>query len=406
MRRLPLTFSRLACTLVLGAGGMLGSTCPALELLPANSPVQATLSGSLDLETYFSDTPQPGLLFSDDEAFLQPRLRLMLDLARGSHWSGFVQARADRGFDPGLKEDGDVRLDEYGVRWKPFEDPILQVQAGKFATVFGNWVSRHLSSENPFITAPAPYENVLGMTDATAPPTRAAFLGRKVQADKKKEWVTQIWGPSYAHGASVFGIVDKFDYAFELKSHALSSRPSSWDASEVEWDHPTWTGRLGYRPSVAWVLGISASTGTYLLDSADATLPSGTDRGNFEQDTLGLDLSYAHRHFELWSELILTRFEVPNVGDAEMVSFYVEGRYKLTASLYLALRWNQQWFGDVADGRGGNTPWDRDLYRADLALGYKFTRNLNAKVQYSYGHEGGNSANAEHLLATKLSWEF
>ena len=36
----------------------------------------------------------------------------------------------------------------------------LNVQAGKFATVVGNWIERYDSWNNPFITAPLPYENM------------------------------------------------------------------------------------------------------------------------------------------------------------------------------------------------------------------------------------------------------
>lgn len=395
----------LACTLGT-AILLLGGTTQAITLLPPDSPVDATLTGTLDLETYFIDQPASGLLFTGNDIYLEPRLSLMLDLQWGPHWSAFVQARIDRGFDPGARSDGDIRLDEYAMRWSPWGDSMVNVHVGKFASVFGNWIPRHLSPQNPFITAPAPYENVFGITDAAVPLGRDTFLGRKAQADKKGDWLTQIWGPSYAHGASLSGRVDQFEYAFEVKSNALSSRPSAWEAGELEWDHPTVTGRLGWRPDPALTLGISGSTGAYLREAADATLPAGSDRDDFKQDTVGIDLRYSIRHFELWSELIFTRFEVPGVGDTDLASFYVEGRYKITPSLYAALRWNQQWFDEIPDGRGGSPSWDRDLYRVDLALGYRFARNLQGKVQYSYGHEPGLNANGSHLLATQITWTF
>ncbi|WP_075087076.1 hypothetical protein [Verrucomicrobium spinosum] len=200
--------------------------------------------------------------------------------------------------------------------------------------------------------------------------------------------------------------MDQFEYAIEIKSSALSSRPSAWEARELEWDHPTITGRLGWRPDSSLALGLSGSTGAYLLEAADATLPAESERDNFKQDTVGMDFRYSIRHFELWSEFIFTRFEVPGVGDADLASFYVEGRYKITPSLYAALRWNQQWFDDISDGHGGSPGWDRDLYRVDVALGYRFARNLQGKVQYSYGHEPGLNANGSHLLATQLTWTF
>lgn len=402
MNRLP-PFHPL---LTLVAWCALGGGLFAIDLTPADSPVHVSLRGTLDAELYVTDSPAPGLLFSDDESFFNPRATLFLDVNVGSHIFASMQARFDRGFDPGVEEDGDARLDEYFIRWTPLDSPALNFQAGKFATVFGNWVPRHLSWDNPFITAPVPYENVVGMTDLAAPLTRAAFLNRKNLADKKREWLTQIWGPSYAHGASVFGRSEEFDYAFEIKSAALSSRPSAWEASDTEWDEPTFTGRVGWRPDVAWNVGTSFSTGAYLQPDRDLLLPRGTDRGDFTQDAIGFDVSYAWHRFELWGELILSRFEVPRVGDTETLSYYVEAKYKLTENLFLAARWNQQFFDDMGDGRGGSTSWDRDLYRADFAVGYRFNRNLQTKLQYSYGHEGGLNANADHLLAAQVTVRF
>ncbi len=394
-------FPHALCTGILGAASL-----HALDLTPPDSTVRASIRGTLDMEMYVTDPPAPGLLFSDDEVFLNPRATLFLDMNLGSHVFASVQARVDRGFDPGVVEDGTARLDEYFVRWTPLDSEALNFQVGKFATVFGNWVPRHLSWENPFITAPVPYENVVGITDLAAPANRAAFLNRKRTPDKKREWLPVIWGPSYAHGAALTGRVETFEYALEVKSASLSSRPSAWEAREVDFDEPTITGRLGWRPNAAWNLGGSFSTGAYLLPVADASLPHGASRGDFSQDTLGFDFSFARHHFELWGELMLSRFEVPRVGDVETLAYYLEARYKVTESLFLAARWNQQFFDDVSDGHGGDTTWDRDLFRVDLSVGYRFNRNLQAKLQYSYGHEGGPGANADHLLAAQMTVRF
>jgi hypothetical protein len=395
-----------ACALLLSCVVPGGGALQAIDLLPADSPVQVSVSALVDLETYATDAPAPGLLFSDDEVFFNPRLTLFADLHFGERLSGFVQARLDRGFDPGAREDGDIRLDEYALTWKPFDEPLLNVRVGKFATVFGNWVPRHLSWDNPFITAPVPYENVVGIADHAVPLSQGAFLNRKTIPDKKREWLPVLWGPVYAHGASVFGRIEKFDYAFEIKSASISSRPYAWDARHTDWDAPTVSGRVGYRPSATWNLGSSFSTGAYMLADPDGTLPRGTDRDDFRQDTLAFDVSYARHHFELWGEVILSRFEVPRVGDADTLAYYLEAKYKITESLFVAARWNQQFFDEVADGRGGEGVWDRDLFRADFSVGYRFNRSLQAKVQYSYGHEGGPNANGDHLLAGQVTWRF
>src|SRR4051812_17159426 len=97
----------------------------AVELLPKDSPVRISITGMLDLETYFADQPAPGLLFSNDDVFFNPRLALFADLHFGGHLAGFVHARFDRGFDPGSLEDGDLRLDEYSLTWTPLDKPVF-----------------------------------------------------------------------------------------------------------------------------------------------------------------------------------------------------------------------------------------------------------------------------------------
>ncbi len=381
----------------------------AIELLPESSPLSLSLTGTLDAEVYATDSPTPGLLLSDDEVFFNPRATLFADLHLGAHWYGFVQARFDRGFDPGTEDDGDARLDEYFVRWTPFDEPLLNLQVGKFATVFGQWVNRHLSWDNPFITAPAAYENVITITDRGAPQSANAFMGRRLVADKKEDWLTVIWGPAYTSGASVSGSIEKFDYAFEVKNSSISSRPSDWQPTDQGWQEPTVSGRLGFRPDASWNMGASGSSGAYIADDLNM-LPDGQSRGDFRQDTLGFDLSYAHEHFQIWSEFILSQFDVPFVGQVGTLTYFIEAKYKFTPNLFAALRWNQQFFDEVtfrdANGRTQSAEWDRDLSRVDASIGYRFNRHVQAKVQYSYGHESGPEANADHLVAAQVTLKF
>jgi hypothetical protein len=378
------------------------------RVLAVSSPggtARAELSGLVDVEGYTIDRRPPGLIFGGGDALVNPRLTLFLDGWLGKHLYGFVQARADRGFDP-RSPDPSVRLDEYLLRWTPLAGPALHVQAGKFATVAGNWVPRHHSWDNPFVTAPLPYENVTIVSDASAPAGPGEFLARRNVPDRKETWVPIVWGPSYTSGAAVTGHVGHFDYAAEVKNAAPSSRPAIWDPTDRGWDDPTAGARLGWRPAAAWSFGTSFSAAPYLRARAEPTLPAGTSLDDFRQWLVGGDASYAHRHLELWAEFFASRFEVPNVGDADTAAWYVEGRYKLTPRLLAALRWNQQLFGDVEDRLGRDRAWDRDAWRADTALTWRFDRHLQAKLQYSYFRQAGDLQQGEQLVAVQATVKF
>ena len=213
-----------------------------------------------------------------------------------------------------------------------------------------------------------------------------------------------IWGPSYASGVSVSGAIGKIDFAAEMKNASLSSRPESWDLTQVGFDHPTFSGRIGVRPNEMWNVGFSGSIGPYFRPEAAATLPSGKGIGDYRQILLGQDVSFAWHRFQLWAEVFESRFEVPNVGNADMLSYYIEAKYKITSQLFAAVRWNQQLFGTVPDD-GEQVKWGNDTLRVDGVVGYRFNNYLQVKLQYSFTHDEAGQT-GEHLLGGQFTIRF
>ena len=383
----------------------------ALAIRDSKDRFQLQLSGLLDFEGYFIDQRPPALINSDDSFLLNPRLSLFLDAQFTSHFYFFAQARLDRGFDPS-DEGAQVRLDEYFLRYTPLEHPWVSLQVGKFATVVGSWVSRHYSWDNPFINAPLPYENLTGIWDSAAPLNANALLywgqvGKYAIGDDWDKYLRLpvIWGPSYATGLALSGSVGKFDYAAELKNASLASRPESWNATEVGFENPTFSTRVGVRPSEMWNVGFSASGGPYLLSEAAPTLPPGRSIGDYRELVFGQDISFAWHHLQLWAEIFEARFEVPRIGNADSLAYYLEAKYKITPQLFGALRWNQQLFGTVRDD-GERVQWGNDIWRVDAALGYRFTDYLQVKIQYSFSHQDASVQQGEQLVAGQVTFKF
>ncbi len=251
-------------------------------------------------------------------------MSIFLDAQLGSKIYFFSQARLDRRFDSS-DHGAAIRLDEYALRVTPWDDGRFNLQVGKFATVVGNWVPRHLSWENPFIDAPLVYENLTAISDKVAPASARDFVKRFEPSDKY-EFNPVIWGPNYASGVSVFGRLGQFDYAAEIKNSSLSSRPESWSATEIGFSDPTFNARLGFRPSQLWNFGLSASDGAYFRPEAKESLPRGRDIGDYRELVLGQDVSFALHHLQLWAEFYEARFEVPRVGDADTCAYYFRRR--------------------------------------------------------------------------------
>jgi hypothetical protein len=387
-----------------------------LTITGFNESVRARLRGTLDVEGYYVDGPAPNLIFIDDGFLWNPRLTLFLDAQLGGHVYFFAQARLDRGFDP-IRSGAEVRLDEYALRVSPWQDRGVSLQVGKFATVVGNWVARHYSWDNPFVTAPLPYENLTAIWDSEAAnsgdtllgwahvKTRAGDFGGAEFSDRHLRQPI-IWGPSYTTGMAAFGRIGRLYYAAELKNASLSSRPETWDATETTWENPTFSGRVGLHPNEIWNFGVSASTGTYLRPEAKSTLAPGHSLSDYRQIVIAQDVAFAWRHLQIWAEFFQTRFEIPDVGDVDTFAYYLEAKYKLTPQLFGALRWNQQLFGTVRNSEGTDATWGRNVWRVDGAIGYRPTAHTQLKLQYSFQHEDFGAREYGHTLAAQMTVRF
>jgi hypothetical protein len=373
--------------------------------------IRARVSGTIDAEGYSLQQPAPGVIDTGNNTLFNPRLSLFLDVQAGPHVYAFAQMRADRGFDPG-NDPGEVRLDEYAVRFTPGHDGRLTVQVGKFATVVGSWAARHGSWTNPFITAPLPYEQLTGIWDSEGPRSSAQLLQwshvrpglpASVTAMEKYLRLPIIWGPSYATGAAIAGAFNRFRYAIEVKHDSLSSRPDAWPSSEGGWNHPTVSGRFGFQPNEMWTLGASASAGCYLRPFA--LLPRSRSRGDYRQLVLGHDVTFAWHHFQLWAEIYGARFEVPGIGNADTLAYYAEARYQFSPRFAGAVRWNEQLFGTILD-RTTRAHWDNGTSRIDVAPVFRLSAHVQCKLQYSIqpGDTGTRASN--RLAAAQLTVRF
>ncbi|MBV9492332.1 MAG: hypothetical protein JO069_21770 [Verrucomicrobia bacterium] len=406
MKRLGLAgfwFLGLAAASALRAQDFFDQLDAALTRSAFHENLRFRFSGLIDFEAYHFDQPAPGLINSNGHNLFNPRFTLFLDAQLGPHLYAFAESRLDRGFDPGDRG-ARLRLDEYAIRITPWDEGSFNLQIGKFATIVGNWVERHLSWENPLITAPLPYENVTPISDTEPPASARAFL--KAPAVEKYNRNPIIWGPSYTSGLALIGRLGKFDYAAEVKNAALASRPQSWSATDTGFDHPAIDARIGVRPNQAWRIGFSASDGSYLRPEAAAMLPANRRLGDYRELVLGQDVSFAWHHVQLWAEFYEARFEVPRIGNADTFAYYFEGKYEFTPQLFGALRWNQQLFATVRDGEGGHAPWGHDTWRIDAGLGYRFTAHSQLKLQYSLQRGNVSSSALTQLLAAQFTVRF
>lgn len=411
-------FAAAACAVALGGAAaaedvVFDRLAEALTFSSPDARIRARLSGALELEAYAFQLPAPGLLYATRDTLVAPRFVVFLDAQFGPRLYSFVQARADRGFDPSEGR-SDARVDEYALRYTPWKNGIFNLQVGRFATVVGNWTNRHDGWTNPLISAPMPYDNLTGMWDTDAVRSSTELLqwshvvpglSRFVLAREKSLRIPIVWGPSYVPGAAVSGDVGRLRYAAELKFGSLSSRPEAWAHAREQRHHPTVSARLGYRPNPTWDLGVSVSDGVYLREFAARSIPAGVGRGAYRQRVVAQDLAFAWHHLQLWAEVFAARFEIPRIGNADTVAYYAEAKYKFTPRWFGSLRWNQQLYGTIPD-RGRDVRWGHDAWRIDAAPGFRLTPHTQLKFQYSLQHGDSGSRTYTRSLSSQLTVRF
>ncbi|HLP10201.1 MAG TPA: hypothetical protein VK178_18710 [Opitutaceae bacterium] len=410
----------LALTLVaaLPAQEVLERLGERLNFRVAGGALSVRLSGSLELEGYAVSEPVADLVSGDEERFFNPRFTLYLDAQAGARGYLFAQVRLDRGFDAYTEGGGaEIRFDEYALRLELSQPGTgrLFMQAGKFATVVGNWTKRHTAWENPFITAPLPYDNLTAVWDAAPAPDVDVLLAwahvqpvgnaAAVLSDKHLR-LPIVWGPAYGQGVALAGRWGRLDYAGEIKATNLSARPERWNQGFGGVERPTVSARVGWRPSPAWNLGFSCSRGEYLDRSPHSRFPAGIDRHDYRQTVIAHDLSYAWRKSQLWAEIYAARFAMPGVADLDTVAGYIEAKYRFTPRFSAAVRWNQQFFGRVTNSAGESVRWGRQTWRLDVAPTWRFTTQTQIKLQYSLRHEAPARASLTEQFAVQLNVRF
>ena len=367
-----------------------------------------------NLETVFWSTgDSPAGLIRESGNNFAPRLTLSFDIQPNEYWYAHATVQADRGFDPLEDPDGVVRIDEAFIRYRPFGDPRLNIQLGKSATVFGSWVNEHDYFDDPFLTAPLPYSQIIGISpvnpNALSPEAishRAQGLAPNVVEAPKRLWSSAIWGQSYTTGLTIFGHAGNFDYGLEVKNQGLPSQPSTWNPDRDEYENPTYTGRLGYRPNAAWALGLSASRGPYLETSAERLLPRGVDRGDLPYSYLGFDARWSHRNWIVSGEVLGGQYETLEAGDLRTLSYTIQARRKLIPGVWIAGRFGQTWNNEAIGPNGEDIEWSPNLWRIGTAVGWRVTSELLLKAEYNYTSFNTSGLNGQNLFGLGANYRF
>lgn len=370
---------------------------------PVWMSAQVVISGIYDFEIKKggkNSAPESNKVNNGNVQFNVHGLQLFLDanVAPDISLSAKIAATKKAGADATA-----VILEVANVTFSNIVEHVLNFSAGKILTPFGTYTRRQLSPDNPVIGTPLFFYYLTNVSpsfgyldSATLPIAQASYGGR----------LSAIYYGGYYTGVEAFGSIadDFFFYDLALMNAPLSSANSGVNLDDQLGLH----GRVSIHPAIWGTVGVSYATGSF-LESGPLNASLGSI-GSYGQHTVGVDLNLNYLYYELNAEYIINEFRSPYiVYNTSPPPFYVSGLVgqKLNLSskeilidlkidapfypgLYLAGRYNAVTFATITDPHttsstfGSAIPWDHDVQRFEVALGYKVARGVLIKLGYQW----------------------
>lgn len=403
----------IALALLAAAPALRAQQLPTLEELGVRwtSPdgaIQVKPSGRLDVEGYLPGDAPPWLI-PTTHAFVAPRASLLLDVFAGERVSALVELRADRGEAPADRPI-EARVEQAWLRVAPVSGADVSVQAGKFVSPFGGWTQRHASlAADAFIRPPLPYDYRTVICANFLPGTAAGFLGWKDDpAFFRPMGAPPVWNAPYQAGVMASGAWRRLSARVAVMNSAPSSEPWEWNELFTGKQGPSDVANVGLRISPELSVGVSYDRGGYLIDHpGGAAIPAGHEIADYLQELWGFEAAFARGPVELRGEVILDRWEVPNVAeDPRDLSYYAEGKVKLSPGLFVAGRYSGIRFNRIGDGAGPDVRWDYPVDRVQLAAGYRLSRTTEVRAEYMLNATDAPPAASDDLVSVRWSWSF
>ena len=374
----------------------------------ANGAWQVTPSGRLEVEGYVPGDA-PAWLVPTTHAFVAPRASLLVDVFAGQRVNALVELRADRGEAPADRP-LQARIEQAWLRVSPIDGADLSLQAGKFVSPFGGWTQRHASwAADPFIRPPLPYDYRTMICANFLPGTAAGFVSWKDDpAFFRPMGAPPVWNAPYQVGVMASGGWKGVGVRAAVMNSAPSSEPHEWNALGTGKHGPSYVAHLGVQLMPELSIGASYDRGGYLIDDpGGAPLPAGAEIGDYVQELWGFEAAYARGPVEVRGELVLDRWEVPNVtDDPRDVSWYGEAKVKLSPGLFAAARYSAIRFDHLDDGLGNDVLWDYPVDRVQLAAGYRLSRTTELRAEYMLNSTDAPPHASDDLFSVRWSWSF
>lgn len=286
------------------------------------------------------------------------------------------------------------RLSLAVISWEP-EESSIGLSIGRFISPFGLYPRRSLSADNLFAHAPLGYGYFINISDQRGYWPKAGDSGIYGPDDVG---LTTVYFGGYNTGFMLNWVIvpNLFSIDAAITNAAIASQSDYTNLANMGG-----IIRLGFQPIIYWQQGISLSHGSFM--QRDGININYDELEQYSQTVLGTDLILAHSYFELSGEFLYSMWQVPMfIGTGfieeeplklqkmklENYSAYLDFKIEppFITGAYIAFRYDMLNFlnsDDLKDINSKNfNPWDNDVTRYSVAVGYKFARPVLLKIAY------------------------
>jgi hypothetical protein len=286
------------------------------------------------------------------------------------------------------------RLSLAVISWEP-EESSIGLSIGRFISPFGLYPRRILSADNLFAHAPLGYGYFINISDQRGYWPKVGDSGIYGPDDVG---LTTVYFGGYNTGFMLNWIIvpNLLNIDAAITNAAIASQSDYTNLANMGA-----VVRIGFQPLIYWQQGISISHGSFM--QRDGININYDELEQYTQTVIATDLILAHSYFELSGEFLYSMWQVPMfIGTGfieeeplklqkmklENYSAYLDFKIEppFLTGAYIAFRYDILNFLDSDDLKDVNSsnfnPWDNNVSRYSVAVGYKFARPVLLKIAY------------------------
>ncbi len=299
------------------------------------------------------------------------------------------------------------------VRFRPWIDRGLDIQAGRIPPAFGVFSRHAYSTDNVVIGNPLAYQYLTSIRPDAVPATGLDLLRMRTRG-----WLSEFPVGDLTPGPGV-PLVTAFRWDTGVQAHwrtavvdatvAVTAGTLSDPHADDNNGSPQVSGRFAVEPTAGLILGASSARGAWLSSDVKQLLPSVDSR--FAQTAWGADVEYSRDHWLVRSEMIWSRWRVPFATtapsgvDLDALAVWVEGRYKLTPRISAGFRADHLGFSSIRSG-ALRTTWEAPINRVEAVVGYSLQRNLTARLGVQRNDRDGGRIRSRTYVSGQLAYWF